>query len=104
VTDGEEGCWEGSRVFFDLDANSPFHEDPDAFGEITEQFYRGIYKGMKEFAKSNGIKAILSVNPVDEHEDIVFFGQWPFEVESQVEIETEDGTTETFAVGGCRFN
>jgi N-acyl-L-homoserine lactone synthetase len=104
LLEGEEGCWEMNRVFFDLDADSPFHEDADAFGEITEQFYRGLFEGLKEFAEANGIKAVLCVNPVDEHEDIAYFGEWPFEVESQIEIEMEDGTTDTFAVGGCSFN
>lgn len=104
LAEEEEGCWELNRVFYDLDADSPIHEDGEAFDQITEQFYRGIYDGIKEFAEANGIKAILCVNPVDEHEDIAYFGEWPFDVESQIELEVEEGVTDTFAVGGCSFN
>jgi N-acyl-L-homoserine lactone synthetase len=104
LTKGEKGLWECNRVFFDLDGNSPIHEDGEAFEQVTRQFYRGVYEGMKKFAEANGIKSILSVNPIDEHEDIVYFGEWPFEVESQIEIEVEEGVTDTYAVGGCSFN
>jgi N-acyl-L-homoserine lactone synthetase len=104
LTKGEKGLWECNRVFFDLDGNSPIHEDGEAFEQVTRQFYRGVYEGMKKFAETNGIKSILSVNPIDEHEDIVYFGEWPFEVESQIEIEVAEGVTDTFAVGGCSFN
>lgn len=95
--------WEGNRVFFDLDENSPIHEDPEAFSQITQQFYRGLYEGIEGFAKTSGISSILFVNPVDEHEDMTYFGQWPFEIESLIEIKVGD-ESDTYAVGGCRFN
>jgi N-acyl-L-homoserine lactone synthetase len=94
--------WECNRVFFDIDENHPVHEDPAAFLAIARRFYQELYKSIEEFAKTYGIKTLVFVNPVDEHEDIVFFGQWPFEVESLVEIDC-NGLVSTFAVGGCNF-
>jgi len=99
----KDGYWELNRVFFDIDEDAPIHEeDPDAFREITQQFYQELYKGIKEFSKVYGIKTLVSVNTFDEHEDIVYFGQWPFEVESLVDLESK-GKVTTFAVGGCSF-
>lgn len=98
----EDGYWECNRVFFDIHEDSPVHEDPGAFSEITQQFYQELYKGIKEFAKAHGIKTLLSVNPCDEHEDIAFFGQWPFEVESLVDLKPKEEVT-TFAIGGFSF-
>ena len=104
LEEGEDGYWECNRVFFDIHEDAPIHEeDPDAFREITQQFYQELYKGIQGFAKNYGIKALVSVNPVDEHEDITFFGQWPFDVESLVDIES-NGMVSTFAVGGCSFS
>jgi len=97
-----DGCWECNRVFFDIHEDAPVHEDPDAFNEITQQFYQELYKGIEEFAKTYGIGSMLSVNPFDEHEDIVHFGQWPFDIESLIDIES-NGEVSTFAVGGCSF-
>lgn len=102
LEEGEVGYWECNRVFFDIHEDSPVHEDPDAFSEITQQFYQELYKGIKEFAKTYGIKTLVSVNPFDEHEDIVYFGQWPFEVESFIDLKSKEEIT-TFAVGGCSF-
>lgn len=102
LEDGENGYWECNRVFFDIDEDAPIHEDPDAFNEVTQQFYQELYKGIKGFAKTYGIKTLLSVNPFDEHKDIAFFGQWPFEVESLIDLESK-GEAATFAVGGCSF-
>ncbi|MGV8949169.1 MAG: hypothetical protein ACOH2E_07410 [Candidatus Paracaedibacter sp.] len=102
LEDGEEGYWECNRVFFDIDEDAPVHEDLDAFNEITQQFYQELYRGIKGFAKTYGIKTLLSVNPCDEHEDIAFFGQWPFEVESLVDLKPKEEVT-TFAVGGFSF-
>ncbi len=104
LTKEEKGLWECNRVFFDLDGDSPLHEDGEAFDQIVQQFYQGLFEGIKKFAQASSIKSILFVNPVEEHEDIVYFGQWPFEVESQIEIEVEEGVTDTYAVGGCSFN
>jgi N-acyl-L-homoserine lactone synthetase len=103
LDDGEDGYWECNRVFFDIHEDAPIHEDPDAFREITQQFYQNLYKGIKDFTESYGINALVFVNPVDEHEDMVFFGQWPFEVESLIDIES-NGALSTFAVGGCSFS
>ena len=98
----EEGFWECNRVFFDLDGDSPLHDDGDAFDQIVQQFYQGLFDGIKKFAEASSIKSIVFVNPVDEHEDIAYFGKWPFEVESLIEIDV-DGEPDTFAVGGCSF-
>ncbi len=101
--DDEDDYWECNRVFFDIHEDAPIHEeDPDAFREITQQFYQELYKGIKGFTESYGINAVVFVNPVDEHEDILFFGQWPFDVESLIDIES-NGEVSTFAVGGCSF-
>lgn len=94
--------WECSRVFFDIPEDAPVHEDPDAFREITQQFYQELYKGIKEVAKPYGIKKLVTVNPFDEHQDIVYFGHWPFEVESLIDLKSR-GEISTFAVGGCSF-
>ena len=95
--------WECNRVFFDIDENHPVHEDPAAFLAVARRFYQELYKGIEDFTKTYGINTLVSVNPVDEHEDIVFFGQWPFEVESLVEIDF-NGSVSKFAVGGCTIN
>lgn len=102
LEEGGEGYWECNRVFFDIHEDAPVHEDPDAFSEITQQFYQELYKGIKDFTGSYGINTLVFVNPVDEHEDITFFGQWPFEIESLIDIES-NGVVSTFAVGGCSF-
>ena len=94
--------WECNRVFFDIDENHPVHDDLDAFLAVARQFYQELYKGIEGFTKTYGIKNLVSVNSVDEHEDMVFFGRWPFEVESLVDIDC-NGQVSTFAVGGCSF-
>lgn len=102
LEEGADGYWECNRVFFDIHEDSPIHEDPIAFRALTQQFYQELYKGIKEFTANYGINALVFVNPIDEHEDMIFFGQWPFEVESFVDIDT-NGMASTFAVGGCSF-
>jgi N-acyl-L-homoserine lactone synthetase len=99
----DHNYWECNRVFFDIDENYPIHEDLEAFLAVIQRFYQELYKGIEEFTKTHGIKTLVSVNPVEEHEDIVFFGKWPFEVESLVGIDC-NGLVSTFGVGGCNFN
>jgi len=99
----EGGYWECNRVFFDIHEDEKIHENPDAFLAVAQRFYQEFYQGIKEFAKNYGIETLVFVNPVDEHEDMVFFGQWPFEVESLIDLEEPDGDVSTFAVGGCHF-
>ena len=97
-----EGYWECNRVFFDIHEDAPVHDNLDAFREITQQFYQELYKSIKEFARTYGIGSMLSVNLFDEHEDIVHFGQWPFDIESLIDLKS-NGEVSTFAVGGCSF-
>lgn len=98
----ESGYWECNRVFFDIHEDQAIHQDPEAFMVVTQQFYQELYKGIKEFGETYGIKALVCVNDYEEHEDIVFFGQWPFEVESLIDIESEESVS-TYTVGGCSF-
>lgn len=81
---GKDEIWECSNVFFMIPDDSPIHENLDRFSALCEQFYRGLYECLCNFSAANNVRQMMALNFSDEHQDIKFFGRWPF----RYEIET----------------
>lgn len=76
--------WECNTVFFMIPDHSFIHDNFDYFSALCYQFYGGLYTYIHKFAIENNIKHFISVNPTEEHQDISYFGQWPFAYEIEV--------------------
>jgi hypothetical protein len=84
-------------VFFHIPDESPVHEDEEQFGTICREFYSGLHEVIQMHAQDNNLSALLTLNSSDEHEDIKFFGGWPFRFEHNVEAECPN-QDKTFAI------
>lgn len=76
--------WECSNVFFMIPDDSSIHDNFEYFSALCHQFYRGLYNCLYNFAATQGTSHIISLNFLDEHQDISFFGHWPFAYEIEM--------------------
>jgi hypothetical protein len=80
----QDEIWECHGVFFMIPDDSPIHENLDQFSSLCDQFYRGLYECLHTFATNYKVSHMLSLNFYEEHQDISFFGRWPFRFEIEV--------------------
>lgn len=76
--------WECSQVCFHVDPDHPLHEDGDKFRTLAGHFYQSLYEGLEEFGNANGIDYIFTINDEEGHEDLRYFGCFPFKYQSSV--------------------
>lgn len=89
----EDEIWECHGVFFMIPNESPIHENLDHFSALCEQFYKGLYECLHTFATNYKVRHLISLNFYEEHQDIAFFGQWPFHYEIEASsLFPEDNT------------
>lgn len=80
-------AWECSRVFCYIAEKFPIHEARDgSFDHVLRRAYAGLFDGLKAFAKEQSAQSIVTLHPLEEHEDIEFFGSWPFVLKSKVRL------------------
>jgi hypothetical protein len=79
-----EDCWVLEDVFFHIADESAIHEDPEQFDAIAQKFYTSLYDVVQLQGQQNQKTAFITLNTLEEHEDIKHFGQWPFIVEHKM--------------------
>jgi hypothetical protein len=80
-----EDCWVLEKVFFHLDDDSPLQENPEQFEHLCRKFYQGLYQALLLIGHEYNKKVLLTLNPLEEHEDIKHFGGWPFAAQHMIE-------------------
>lgn len=70
--------WVLEDIFFDIPDDSPVHDDPELFDQTCKQFYTGLYDIIQLMGAPYGAHTCVTFNPTEEHEDVVFYGNWPF--------------------------
>jgi hypothetical protein len=78
---GGDDMWECSEVSFMIPDESEIHNDLDRFADLCDKFYKGLYEKLYAFACKHDATHMISTNVISEHDDISFFGSWPFRYE-----------------------
>lgn len=73
-----DDCWIIEEVFFHAHDDMPIHDNPEQFDAACHKFYQGLYDAIKLIGIQQNKTALITLNPIEEHEDIKHFGQWPF--------------------------
>lgn len=76
-------------IFFHLPADHPVHEDDEAFEKLCRDFYIGLWESLNLFANQHQMGTLLTLTPVEEYNDIVYFGDWNFTAQYKLD-ETDD--------------
>ena len=76
--------WECNRIYFSIESYSKIHEDPAQFEKICRAFYQGLYETLRSLSLSKNLDFMFVESDPEEHEDIRFFGHWPFKHELQI--------------------
>lgn len=71
--------------FVSFDVKGDLNENPN-FDIYTHHFYTGLYEALKTLALTQDFAGYVSVNWPWEHDDCVFFGQWPFQKLFDVDV------------------
>lgn len=69
------------EVFFHLSNDSPIHNDEDLFHDLCKSFYTGLYHAMMLQGRLHQKLTLITANDLEDHEDIKYFGNWPFVME-----------------------
>lgn len=78
-------CYVITDVFFHLPSTSPLHEKEEEFDHLVTEFYKNLHKKINAISKKNDLSAVLTFTPLDEHEDIKHFGNWPFIAQHKID-------------------
>lgn len=69
------------EVYFHLPDDSPIQEDEDLFETLCVEFYTSLYDALMLQGQLNKKITLITANYEDDHEDIKYFGHWPFVME-----------------------
>lgn len=79
--------WILEEVFFDVPDDSYLHDQPLKFEDCCRKFYKGLYEIIQLLGVNQDQATILMVNDIEEHENIKYFGEWPFEMDQVTKCE-----------------
>lgn len=92
--------WVCGPVVFHVNEDHPILENAQGFQGLAERFYQGLYQTLQQLSVFHHIPHILTFLPLSEHEDIHFFGKWPWKLQSKV----EKAQNLTYALGVLSFS
>lgn len=82
--------WVLEDVIFHVPNDLNLHEDPDRFEAACREYYKGLYDILQLLGPQHDKETLLTLNPYEDHEDIMFFGDWPFIAQHIIAAENED--------------
>lgn len=85
--------WVLEDIIFHVPNDLSLHEDLDEFEAACRAYYKGLYQVVKLLGHQHGKATLLTLNPYEDHEDIMFFGDWPFTAQHIIPAEDEADDT-----------
>lgn len=79
---------EVSLVSFEMERGHWAQESPEIFDNVIQNFYRGLYEVLINIAVAQDLDKIVSLSLEEDHQDLTFFGSWPFEKTHLLKIES----------------
>lgn len=70
--------WIAENLVFEID-NDKVHENLDLFAHYCDFFYRRLFEILITFSVVKEISGILMCLDEEDHQDIIHFGRWPFD-------------------------
>jgi hypothetical protein len=77
-------------IFFHVASDNPVQQDEEAFEQLCQDFYKGLYEALQLYAQQYQLDTLLSLASVEEHNDLLYFGEWSFLAQYRCEESDED--------------